>query len=79
MTEIYYIVLYHIAQMLALGFDGGVEKPYYRRKTPLVIGGIRTRVLTDSCKRARPLRHLDQVIDRSQLLCLKLCIKDAEK
>ena len=31
-----------------LGFDCWVEKPYYRRKTPLVIGGSRTRVIMDS-------------------------------
>ena len=32
----------------ALGFDWGVEKPFYRRKTPLVVGGTRTQVLADS-------------------------------
>ena len=38
----------HIAQMLALGFDWIVEKPYYRIKTPLVVGETRTQVLADS-------------------------------
>ena len=31
-------LLEHMAQMLALGFEWGVEKPYYRRKTLLDIG-----------------------------------------
>ena len=48
MTESMFFKMYHIAQMLALGFDWGVEKPYYRRKTSLVVGGTRTRVLADS-------------------------------
>ena len=30
------------------GLIGGVEKPCYRRKTPLVLDGTRTRVLADS-------------------------------
>ena len=34
---------FHIVrQMLAFGFDCGVEKPYYKRKTPLAVGGTRT-------------------------------------
>ena len=37
-----------MAQMLASGFDCWVEKPYYRRKTPLVVGASRTQVLVDS-------------------------------
>ena len=37
-----------MAQILALGFDCRVEKPCYRRKTPLVVGGTWTQVLTDS-------------------------------
>ena len=34
--------------MLVFGFDCWVEKPYYRRKTPLVVGEIRIQVLGDS-------------------------------
>ena len=37
-----------MAQMLALGFDCWVEKSYYRRKTPLGVGGTQTQVLADS-------------------------------
>ena len=37
-----------MAQMLALGFDCRVEKPCYRRKTSLVVGGTWTQVLADS-------------------------------
>ena len=47
MTESMFLILYHIAQMSMLGFDWGVE-PFYRRKTPLVIGGTPTRVLAVS-------------------------------
>ena len=36
-----------MAKMLALGFDCWVENPYYRRKTPLVVGETWTRVLAD--------------------------------
>ena len=45
MTESMFYILYHMAQMLALG---ELEKPYYRRKTPLVVGGTQTRVLADN-------------------------------
>ena len=38
----------HMEQMLVLGFDWGVEKPYYRQKAPLVVGGTRTYVFADS-------------------------------
>ena len=41
-------LLEHTAQKLALGFDWGVKKPCYRRKTSLVVGGTRTQVLADS-------------------------------
>ena len=41
----YYLVV--MTQMLVL-FDFWVEKPYYRKKTPLVVGGTRTQVLADS-------------------------------
>ena len=34
--------------MLALEFDRRVKKPYYRRKTPLVLGETWTQVLADS-------------------------------
>ena len=37
-----------MAQMLALGFDCWVEKPCYRRKTPLVVWGTQTQALADS-------------------------------
>ena len=48
MTESMFFALYHMAQIMAFGFDWGMEKPFYRRKTPLVVGGTRTRVLADS-------------------------------
>ena len=38
----------HMVQMLALGFDWWVEKPYDMRKAPLVTGGTRTQVLANS-------------------------------
>ena len=41
-------LLRHMAQIIALGFDGRVENPCYRRKTPLVVGGTWTQVLADS-------------------------------
>ena len=41
-----FFIFHHIAQML--GFTRGVEKPFYKRKTPLVVGGTRTRALADS-------------------------------
>ena len=41
-------LLGHMAQMLALGFDCWVEKPCYRQKTSLVLGGTWTQVLADS-------------------------------
>ena len=44
MTKSMFFILYHIAQ----GLIGGVEKPYYSRKTPLGVGGTRTQVLADS-------------------------------
>ena len=34
--------LVQMAQMLALGFNWWVEKPYYRRKTSLALGGTQT-------------------------------------
>ena len=49
--------------MLALGFDWGVEKPFYRRKTLLVVNGTRTRVLADSTYR---------ISTRYRVLCISL-------
>ena len=37
-----------MTQKLGFGFGWWVEKPYYRRKTPLIIGGTRTQILADS-------------------------------
>ena len=37
-----------MAQTLASKFDWCVEKPYYKWKTPLVVGGTRTLVLIDA-------------------------------
>ena len=37
-----------MAQLLALVFDSLVEKPFYWRKTSLVVGGTRTQSLADS-------------------------------
>ena len=54
-------ILYHMTQMLALGFDWGVEKPFYRRKTLLVVGGTRTP--TDSTYR---------ISARYRVLCISL-------
>ena len=59
--------------MLALGFDCWVEKPCYRRKTSLVIGGTRTRVLADSiaiAANALKLRHLAFIFTRTQVFSL---------
>ena len=41
-------LLGHMSQMLALGFHCLGEKPYYRRKSPLVVGETRTQVLVDN-------------------------------
>ena len=41
------ILLRHKAQVISLGFDCWVEKPCYRRKTPLAVGGTWTQVLAD--------------------------------
>ena len=41
-------IVSNMAQMLVLGYSCCVEKPYYKRKTPLVVGGTRTQVLEDS-------------------------------
>ena len=41
-------ILYHIAQMLALGFDWRIGKTLLQEKTSLVVGGTRTQVLADS-------------------------------
>ena len=49
-------LLRHMAQMLVLGFDCWMEKPYYRWKTPLVVGGTWTHVLADSIAIVPP-RH----------------------
>ena len=48
-----------MAQILALRLDCLMEKPCYRGKTPLVVGGTRTQVLADSWKSSKPLRHLN--------------------
>ena len=44
-------------QMLALGSDCYVEKPFYRWKTPLVVGGTPTQVLADSIAIAASALH----------------------
>ena len=51
-------LLGHIAQILSLGFNCWVEKPCFRRKTPLVVGGTWTHFLADSMTIAvRALNH----------------------
>ena len=47
------MLLYPIVQMLVLGFDWEVEKPYYRRTGLLVIGGARTQVFADTIKQLK--------------------------
>ena len=55
-------LLEHMAQILALVFDQWVKKPYYRRKTPLLIGRARfCRQHGHPCNKcSEPLRHLDR-------------------
>ena len=63
------ILLKRMSQISALGF----EKPYYRRKNLLVVGGTRTRVLVDSMYiAARALTIAPSRLVMIVLLCLTL-------
>ena len=58
MTESMFFILYHMAQVLALGFNWGeCGNLYYKRKTLLVVGGTRTRVLADRMTIAASVLH----------------------